>query len=116
MKTLLHIGIIVVACLVVTGTTYAIGQTAWANQAQPRFERSRAEGAPNQAQASETNRPGGERGGRDADLSVRGWLGFAQTLIPMAIIIALISFLTNINKRRRHRSETTPSVSSTVAN
>ena len=114
MRTLLRISIILVACLVVTGVTYAIGQTDWANQATPRFERSGAEGVPTQAQASEPNSTGGERGGRAADLSVRGWLGFGQMLIPMTIITALISFLTTIRKRRSRLAKTS-NVSSTVA-
>jgi hypothetical protein len=112
MKTLLRIGIILAACLVVTG---AIGQTDWANQTQPRFERSGAEGDSGSPPAGE-RRPAGERGGRGADLGVRGWLGFGQTLLPMTILIALVSFLTNFGKGRRQRPETTASVSSKIAN
>jgi hypothetical protein len=109
MKTLLRIAIIIAACLVVTGVTYAVGQTDWANQAPTRFERSRAEGDSSPPATSE-RRPVGGREGRSADLSVRGWLGFGQTLIPMTVVITLVSFLTNMRKRRRQRPEMTVSI------
>ena len=46
----------------------------------------------------------GEGFGRDSAqfLSVRGWLGFAETLIPITLIITLVALPTSLWKRRQH--------------
>jgi len=112
MKTLWRILIILLACFVVIGVTYAIGQPNAANQ--PASVEQRPADDANSLQSSEANRaddaaaqiPAGEPrpgglGLYDVDLSVAGWLGFTKPLVPMTLIIALVSFLTNWNKRRR---------------
>lgn len=112
MKTLWRILIILLASFVVIGATYAIGQPNAANQ--PASVEQRPADDANSLQSSEANgaddaaaqvpvgepRPGG-LGLYDADLGVAGWLGFTKPLVPMALITALVSYLTSLNKRRR---------------
>ncbi|MEZ4679404.1 MAG: hypothetical protein R2932_34805 [Caldilineaceae bacterium] len=116
MKTLGRIVIILVAALVVVGATWAVGQSggnsggnsgSFARRTRPEF--SAEAGRP--ARPDGELREFGERGGRDGAqlLSLRGWLGFGQTLVPMAIIIALVALPTSLWKKRRRAQRSTTS-------
>ena len=105
MKTLLRIIIILAVSLVVVWATNALGQNSSANQEfPPRFEQEGGENAnSSDQQALPERRPGGERGEHGAEgFSLRGLASFGQTLIPMTIIIALVTTISNfINRRKR---------------
>lgn len=105
MKTIGRIFVILFAALAVTGATWAVGQSSSNSAFVPRerggFERPEGE-----------FRERGELGGRGDHhsaqfLSLRGWLGFGQTLIPMTIIIAVIALPMRFWKQRKRarRSE-----------
>ena len=108
MKTLLRIIIILAVSLVVVWATNALGQNSSANQEfPPRFEQEGGENAnSSDQQALPERRPGGERGERGEHgaegFSLRGLASFGQTLIPITIIIALVTTISNfINRRKR---------------
>lgn len=105
MKTLFRIIIILAVSLVVVWATNALGQNSSANQEfPPRFEQEGGENAnSSDQQARPPRRFDGERGERGAEgFSLRGLASFGQTLIPMTIIIALVTTISNfINRRKR---------------
>lgn len=136
MKTLLRLTVILLACLLITGALYTLGQTDWATQQPPgRFERLRGaegirenaggENTPSNRNQTEDAQPltrrsrpengrfEGERGAQF--LSLRGWLGFARTLIPIAIIISLVTLLTKGVKSRQRRRDATVTPANTPA-
>ncbi|MEZ4730370.1 MAG: hypothetical protein R3E79_24850 [Caldilineaceae bacterium] len=128
MKTLFRLGVILLVCLAITGGAYAIGQSPWATQQTlGRFERSRGAREFGEREAdervgtfrsgesfrSEGDREafGGERSVRGRGLqlfSVRIWLGFTRTLVPIALIITIVTLFTKAVKRRRHHRGTSP--------
>ena len=105
MKTLFRIIIILAVSLVVVWATNALGQNSSANQEfPPRFEQEGGENANSSDQQTlPERRPGGERGEHGAEgFSLRGLASFGQTLIPITIIIALVTTISNfINRRKR---------------
>ncbi len=101
MKTIARILIILLAAMTVVGATWAVGQSSSNSGATTAVSRNRAdfggaEGAPPRPE-------GGEGFSRDGSqvLSVRGWLGFAETLVPITLIITLIALPTSLWKRRQ---------------
>ncbi|MEZ4862603.1 MAG: hypothetical protein R3C14_14915 [Caldilineaceae bacterium] len=133
MKTLIRVMIILLACLAVTGALYAVGQGRGANQALAgRFERPRGQalrGVDSQdalrgGEARENNnqsgvgrppfsgegrgreglgREGFARGRGGQVLSLRSWLGFARTLLPIALVIGVVTLFAKLFKGRRRQ-------------
>lgn len=107
MKTVGRILIILAAACLVVGATWTIGQSS-GDSAFPSRERPDV--------ASSEGRPAppagefGERGDHHAaqPFSIRGWLGFTQTLVPMTIIFMLVALPSSLwKKRQRSRREDT---------
>lgn len=113
MKAIIRLLIILLAAFAVTGATWAIGQSsgnssesAFVRGERPDFGESEGRSAP----------PGGREGRAGGDhhaaqwTSVRGWLSFAETLVPITIIIALVTLPASLWKRyqrtRRHTAAT----------
>jgi hypothetical protein len=119
-KVAFRIFLILVAAFVVVGVTYAIGRTEWATErAQSAFSRpspggsqslegfERPEGESRPAQGYETPAGLERRGhGRPASpLSTASLLSFARTLIPMALVIAVVALATKAIDAIRRRTE-----------
>lgn len=98
MNAIKQIVIILLAALVVTGGLYGYGQargvTAGENGRFGEFEqRGDFEGRP--------PREGGDRG--LLPFNVRGILGFAQTLIPITLIIVVVTLINKARDSARHQ-------------
>lgn len=110
MKAIMRLFIILLAAFAVTGATWAIGQSS-GNNSDSAFVRGdrpdfgNREGRP----APPAGREGHEGGDHNAAqwTSVRGWLGFAETLVPITLIITLVTLPASLWKRyRRTRHHT----------
>lgn len=101
MKTMTRILIILLAALTVVGATWAVGQSS-SNSSTTTFVRGeRAEfGGTEGRPVGPEGREGFDRDGSQL-LSVRGWLGFAETLVPIALIITVVALPTSLWKRRQ---------------
>lgn len=113
MKTIWRIVLILVAAFAVTGATWAMGQTSDNSNFSMR---DRGGFARPEGQAAPTNGEFRGRGDfRDGNehhaaqfFSVRGWLGFTQTLVPMAMIIAVVALPMKFwQQRKRARRNAT---------
>jgi hypothetical protein len=108
MKTIFRIAIIVAAALAVAGVIYAIGSNEWVTERVPTtlshgalggFEHSEGRGIGARAGLGRLG------GGRGADpFSAASLLAFAQTLIPMALVIAVVTLATKGIKAIRQRT------------
>ena len=113
MKTIGRMVVILFAAAVVIGATWLIGQnngnSTFVPRERPTFAGAEAQAAPATGELR-ANREFRERGERHTAqwLSMRGWLGFTQTLVPMTIIIVLVALPTKYWKRRQRarRSQT----------
>lgn len=101
MKTIARLLTILLAAFMVVGATWAVGQSsgntnAFAGRGRPEF--SQQEG-----QRAFPDREFGERGERDGAqlFNARGWFGFTQTVVPIALIIAVVALPMNFWKRRQ---------------
>jgi hypothetical protein len=108
MKTIGRILVILAAALVVIGATWAVGRNSSSSTSTfDRAERpafSSAEGRPAPPDGASRERDGDHHAAQP--FSLRGWLGFAQTLVPMMMIITLVVLPTSLwKKRRRARRE-----------
>lgn len=104
MKTIMRILIILLAAMTVVGATWAVGASSGSTNSstieQP-GDFAGDEGRP--------PRPEGETGfDRNASqvLSIGGWLGFLETLVPISIIITVVTLVTNWSKRRHTQQRT----------
>lgn len=101
MKIVGRIVMILLAAAVVVGATWAVGQTSdnrsFTRDGRPAFAE----------QEGRSFAPGGEFRERGAEhhaaqvSSLRGWLGFTQTLVPITIIITLVALPMHFWKKRQ---------------
>lgn len=113
MKAIIRLLIILLAAFAVTGATWAIGQSsgnssdsAFVQGKRPDFGESEGRPAP---PAGREGRAGGDHHAAQWT-SVRGWLGFAETLVPITIIIILVTLPASLWKRyqrARHHTAAT---------
>ena len=99
MKTIMRILIILLAALTVVGATWAVGASNSSTSSSTIEQRDDVDEA-----AGRPLRPEGEAGfDRNASqvLSIGGWLGFLETLVPISIIITVVTLVTNWGKRRQ---------------
>ena len=98
MKTIMRVMIILLAAMTVVGAMWAVGANSGSTSSSTIEQRDDVDGA-----AGRLPRPEGEAGfDRNASqvLSIGGWLGFLETLVPISIIIAVVTLATNWSKRR----------------
>lgn len=117
MKTIAKILVIVLVAVLVGGATWLIGNQAGASGAFPERgargdfdgDGDRPEGFPDGSGFPERGGREG-RGERDGDgFNLFGIAGFAKTLIPITLIIALVVLVQNVVGRiRRGRDKTAP--------
>jgi len=110
MKAMIRILIILLAAFAVTGATWAIGQSSGSSSDSAFVQGDRPEFGNRAGQSAPTaGRAGGDHHAAQWT-SVQGWLGFAETLVPITIIITLVTLPANLRKRnqrtRRHPAAT----------
>ncbi|GAB4580719.1 MAG: hypothetical protein Fur0022_34610 [Anaerolineales bacterium] len=117
MKTIFRILIILAFAALVVGGLVAMRQSAWISQLIPqrgRFEEFGEGFEPPLERPFEEGEFGefgrrGERGERAGGFSLFGILGFAQTLIPMTLIILFVTQIPKLWRAFRLRQKAKPS-------
>jgi hypothetical protein len=109
MKTIFRVAIIIAAALVVAGVTYAIGSNEWSTERVPNTFSHGALGGFGHPEGRGIGARHGfhqSGGGRGADpFSAASLLAFAQTLIPIALVITVVTLATKgIRAIRRQRT------------
>ncbi len=101
MKTIARVMIIMLAAMTVIGATWAVGQSSGNSNATIFVGRDRADFGGREGRPARPE--GGDGFARDGSqfLNVRGWLGFAETLVPITLIITAVALPTNLWKRRQ---------------
>jgi len=110
MKAIIRLLIILLAAVAVTGATWAIGQSSGSSRDSAFVQGERPDfGGSEERTAPPAGREGGDHHAAQWT-SVRGWLGFAETFVPITIIITLVTLPASLWKRyqrtREHRAAT----------
>lgn len=109
MKTIFRIFVILAASMLVIGVTAALGQNSSTTQFRPRTEEFRPQTGDSATSSAEVSRSEGRRefegGRRTGGFNIFGILGFAQTLVPIAIVIGVVTAFNRFGKLRKTTHE-----------